>query len=441
MDLFGIKAAKKLDIVLKAMQTSNVSDMINRFATKIFANYSVIKEMDAYQTMDQIYCVVRKLATCSALIPFYGYDKKGEDLPDSDNLVTFLSTLDFEEKEKLYTYLYLNGEVFALKNRTELGSNQGMVSSLTYLHPSRVTLSISNDFPRQVLGYNYFEVETGNNIPIDLDDMIFIKSFNPSSNTMEEFRGLSPVKVLARTITRIRAGEDVTVAQLQNGGGKDIVYDKTPGTDTTILGKQRDSYSRFARNKDNSGAPYFAAGEMGVINLGSTLTDMEVTALAGIDFDRICNAFGISSILFNEKSAATESNVENMLAEAYTNTMIPAVNKVEGALNKGLMLNTDTPEIKTKGNIKCDTSDIKALQEDQAEQTTALAAAWWLTPNEKRAAQMYDKSTDELMDKILIPSNLVPIEDLIMPDPLENAAADYQAGRANVVPLKTGTNG
>lgn len=426
---------------LKAMQSSNVSDLINRFSMRIFASYSVVREMDAYQTMDQVYCVVKKLATCSALIPFYGYDKKGEDLPENDNLVTFLNTLDFEEKEKLYTYLYLNGEVFALKNRTELGSNSNMVGSLTYLHPSRVSLSISNDFPRQVIGYNYFEVETGNNIPIDLDDMIFIKSFNPSANTMDEFRGLSPVKVLARTLTRIKAGEDVTVAQLQNGGGKDIVYDKTPSLDVTIIGQRKDNYSRFARNTDNAGAPYFSVGEMGVIHLGSTLTDMEVTALAGIDFDRICNAFGISSILFNEKSAATESNVENMLAEAYTNTIIPTVLKVEGGLNKGLVLNTSTPEIKTKGVIKCDTSDIKALQEDQVEQTTALAAAWWLTPNEKRAAQMYDQSDDELMDKILIPSNLVPIEDLVMPDPLENTANDYQPGRANVVPLKTGTNG
>ncbi len=180
---------------------------------------------------------------------------------------------------------------------------------------------------------------------------------------------------------------------------------------------------------------------MGVIHLGSTLTDMEVTALAGIDFDRICNALGVSSILFNEKSASTESNVEEMLAEAYINTIIPMVLRVEGSLNKGLMLGTGTPEIKSKGVIKCDTSDIKALQEDQTELVNALAAAWWLTPNEKRQAQMYDQAEDELMDKYLVPSNLVPIDDLVMPEPLDNSAQDYQAGRAAVVPIKTGTNG
>jgi phage portal protein BeeE len=274
-----------------------------------------------------------------------------------------------------------------------------------------------------------------------LEDVIFIKSFNPSSNIHEEFRGLSPVRVLARTLARIRAAEDVTVAQLQNGGGKDIVYDKTPDTDTAILGQQRDSYSRFVRNRDNTGAPYFAAGEMGVISLGSKLTELEITTLAELDFDHICSAFGVSSIWFNSKSASTESNVENMIAEAYTNTMIPMVQRVEGALNKGLQLGTALAEIKTKGVIKCDTSEIKALQEDQTELVNALAAAWWLTPNEKRTAQMYDQAEDELMDKFLVPSNLVPIDDLLMPEPLDNTAKDYQKGRAAVVPIKTGTNG
>ena len=110
-----------------------------------------------------------------------------------------------------------------------------------------------------------------------------------------------------------------------------------------------------------------------------------------------------------------------------------------------MQLGTALAEIKTKGVIKCDTSEIKALQEDQTELVNALAAAWWLKPNEKRAAMMYDQieegEFEGLMDSILVPSNLVPIDDLLMPEPLDNTAKDYQKGRAAVVPIKTGTNG
>jgi HK97 family phage portal protein len=426
---------------IKAMQRTTVSEMINNFSTKIFPNWSIVKEMDAYQTMDFVYCVVKKLATCSALIPFYGYDKKGEDLGENDNLVTFLNTLDYEEKEKLYTYLYLYGEVFALKNRTELGPNSAKVNKLTFLNPGRVSISISDTFPREIVQYNYFDAETGTSIPIDIDDMFTVRLFNPSCNTVEEFRGLSPVKVLARTLTRVQAGEDATVAQLQNGGTPGIVFDKVIGLDTTVTGQRKESFSRFLKNSANKGAPYFAGNELGYIALGTPLTDLEVMELAGMDFDRVCNAFGVSSVLFNNKSASTESNVKEMLGEMYENTIIPNVYRVEGALNKSVV-----PDIKTLGTIKCDTSEIKALQEDEAALVNALAAAWWLKPNEKRERMEYDQDKDPMMDMFLVPSNLVPLEDLQVPDELDNSAGDYVApADANknpkVVPLKTGTNG
>src|SRR6187431_2137177 len=137
---------KKLDLMMeqmKALQTNNLINSLNNFATKIFPSWTIIKEMEAYHTMDMIYAVVKKLAIDSALIPFYGFDKKSEeDLPDTDKLTIFLETLDFEEKEKLYTYLYLFGEVFMFKVKLAEGLNAGL-QSVRFLHPSRVAIQIS----------------------------------------------------------------------------------------------------------------------------------------------------------------------------------------------------------------------------------------------------------------------------------------------------------
>ena len=184
-------------------------------------------------------------------------------------------------------------------------------------------------------------------------------------------------------------------------------------------------------------SPYFSANDLGYIALGTPLADMDVATLAGLDFDRICNAYGISSVLFNNKSASTESNVQEMVKEMYTNTIIPNVHRVESALNKNVV-----PDIQTKGVIKCDTSEIKALRDDEAKKAAALAAKWWLTGNEKREADMYDQDvSEELMNKYIVPSGMMLLDDLNMVvPPVDNTAGDYNNTGASVVPIKRAAN-
>ena len=430
MQLISNKKWDTLQLEIKALQSNNLANAFRYFTSQIFPHWAVVKELDAYQTIDDIYSVVKKLATASALIPFYAYDKaKDTDLPDTDKLYTFLDTLDFEQKEILYTFLYLQGEVFAYKNIIEEGINKG-ASKLTFLNPSKVTLALTNDFPIEIAGFKYDDPQSGITKDISVEEMVFIKLPNPSASKDEEWRGLSPIKVLAQRLTRVQSGLDVTVAQLQNGGVPGIVFDKTPGLEAGAVSTRRDNFGRFIRNKDNKGAPYFSANDLGYIALGTTLADMDVAALANIDFDKICNAYGVSSVLFNNKSASTESNVQEMVKEMYTNTIIPNVYRVEGALNKYVV-----PDIQTKGIIKCDVSEIEALKEDQTKLVTALKDAWWLTGNEKRERMEYDQDTAvEEMDRYLVPSGVMLIEDLsIVVDEVLNSAGDYLAP---VKPLK-----
>ncbi len=418
---FEIKLSEERQLNEKAIKNTFFNS-INNFNKQIFPTWQNQNEMDAYHTMDMVYAVVSKLATTAAMIPFYAYDKKADtDLPDSDKLVKFLETLDFEEKEKLYTYLWLSGEVFAYKNKLDFGVNAGL-QKLTFLNPSCVTIILSESFPIEIVGYRYQDTKNGVMFDIQVEDMIFIKFFNPSNQITEEWRGLSPIKVLARTLTRLRAAEDATVAQLQNGGVPGIVYDKTPGLDPAVIGKRRDNFGNFINKSENKGAPYFSANDLGYIALGTPLTDMEVMALQGVDFDRICNAYGVSSTLFNNKSASTESNVENMIREMYTNTIIPNVHRIEAALNKNVV-----PDIQTKGVIRCDVSEIDVLKKDLAKLVTALNTAWWLKGNEKREAMEYDQDTAvPELDQYIIPSSMMLIEDLSLAvAPVDNTANDY----------------
>lgn len=65
-----------------------------------------------------------------------------------------------------------------------------------------------------------------------------------------------------------------------------------------------------------------------------------------------------------------------------------------------------------KRTIEVDISDIPALQDDMKAQADALAAMWWVTPNEKREIQMFEELPDPVANQIIIDSGKMLLSDL-----------------------------
>lgn len=247
-------------------------------------------------------------------------------------------------------------------------------------------------------------------------------------------RGMSAIRALAQRLTRLQANMSGSVSMQQNGGTPAIVYDKTPGIDqdrgsggaaanneVTVMGQHRDNFSRFIRNSDNKGAPYFTAGEMGVLQLGLTSVELESLKQADVDFYKVLNAYSMPSTEFNSHDSSTESNVKEMRVAMYTNAIEPNVTRVCDGLRKG------TAAI--FGDNKCirgDYSKVVVLQENQKDKMLAWAAAPVFVPNELRLAFGQDESTDPNADKMYIKTGYVAIEDLnIEVQPINNEANDY----------------
>jgi hypothetical protein len=51
------------------------------------------------------------------------------------------------------------------------------------------------------------------------------------------------------------------------------------------------------------------------------------------------------------------------------------------------------------------------MQDDMDKLVSQLSAAWWVTPNEKRAAMNYGEFESELMDKPFIPQGLMTLDE------------------------------
>jgi len=428
--IFGVpKVVKALEQQVKDLQRSSMGIAFNA-STAIFPSYQVLENVDTYVTIDDVYSIITLLAETAARIPMYGYEivdelkmkkykqhgqlklqgkyyktKAMQDLPDTDPFVEFINTISYEEKIKYYSILYITGELFLYKNVLEFGPNAGKVELYT-LNNQNVTVVISDTFPQRVLGYKYFDV--GFDGTFAPEEVMHIKYFNPTITNGQQWRGLSPLQVLSKRLTRLNAGMDASVAQVQNGGVPGIVYEKS---DYAIenLGQRKNDFSAYLKSSANKGAPYFAAGEMGYIELGLSLADMDVMELQSIDFTKLCNAYKIPEVLLNNHKASTDNNVNWAEKRLYTNSILPNIYLLRDALVTQI---APLFGLNKKRTIEIDLSEIPSLHADLKQQAEALNAMWWVTPNEKRDIMQFEELPDPLMDQILIDGNKILLSDL-----------------------------
>lgn len=457
MGIFGKSAKdKRLDRLqqqVNSLQTQNSTNLFGS-VTAVFPRWDIKDIANRYCSTDDVYSVVRRLSQTSAMIPMYafgvkninaakqlkqaspylkGYEKKLleikalEDLPDTDPVMELLENPSdllskFEFYDAVYSMLYLHGECILYKERGEVRPTP---RKLHILFPQFVVLNVSQSWPQTIVSYDYI-VDGFKVMPnIMPEDIIHIKYFNPNfSISGHELRGLSPLKVLSNRLTRVDSNMNVSLAQLQNGGVNTIVtMEDINDDDAVVLNGHKDNFYRFTANSQNVGSVYWAGGKMTAIPLGLKLSDMEVTALAEVDFEKLCNAYSISTVLFNSSKASTESNVKEMRKALYTDAALPNVYRVAAALQDGLANDFND----TKRVINADISGIPELQEDMKDLAIWLNAAWWIDPQEKREMMKYDRSENPALNNFIIPTGLQMLDDLIMTPDLPNTANDYNA--------------
>jgi len=410
MDLLGKKAlSKSLDRMMETMKgvnDSRIALMMSNFNTQIFPNYRVIKEQMVYQTMDDIYSVVSRLSSTAAMIPYYGEGRNGMELGPDDNINHILTQLTFQFKESIYLNLLTSGECFILKTKPEFGANAGKVNMMI-LNPANMIVNVAETFPYEIVSYAYEDSSRGTRFDVRKEDIVFIKLENPTVDSTDQIRGLSPVRVLSMRLTRLQAQMDVSVSQMQNGGLPGVLFDKSPAFDADMANMHKENFSRFLNSSNNKSAPYIMGGEIGYVPIGSSLADLDLASLADIDFDKICNVYGVSSTWFNNKKAATESNVKEMVRLIYTNAILPNVMRVQDAINNQLI-----GDVKTEGVIRYDLSDVTELQKDMRDKAETYARLPVIVPNEVREGMGWDKIDDPNMDKPVIKAGYYFMDDL-----------------------------
>jgi HK97 family phage portal protein len=334
----------------------------------------------------------------------------------------------------IYTFKKLTGNAFVWLDRGPYDEVEG---------PARLDLPVLNMFvlPSQyvsirvnrevlfgeILGYTLYD--SGQPIYLAKEDIIHWKDPNPAydSYNFTQLYGVSPLQPGLKLITQDYAETDAAVAMFQNGGARGVLYNETFNNLSKEQVAQADSaINTKINNKQMKSAVVQLPGKWGYNYIGQSAVDMELMEAQDKTFTRICNLLGCNPQLF--MTGTTFNNVEQARKDLITNAILPDCASFRDEENRVLLQAFGYKQ--SDYCIDVDVTDLAELADDMDKLSTRVIANWTLTPNEKREELGFDALADPDMDVVLIPNNLIPIADAVLPtldpnlDPGGNGTAD-----------------
>lgn len=318
-------------------------------------------------------------------------------------------------------YYFLCGETFIWQNKgkTEEELNRMTekeialleVLELFILPPQYMEIIPDPNDVYGVLGYQM--LIDGQYVKYRKSEIIHWKMFNPvwdGGIARSHLRGFAPLAAGIKVLTQDQDAIDASVAMYQNGGVKAIIYQEDGPKLTPVQSSQLDEViAEKVNNPKRKAAVAALQGRWGLLQVGNTSVDMELLEAQEATLIKLCNLWGVPPELFIKNN--TYENKNQARKDLLTSLLIPACCSLRDELNRVLI-----PAFGNKRNqtLDIDYGDIPELQQDLKYLVDSLVSAWWFTPNQRLKMMNEEENKDPNMNKIYIPSSLVPLEDANM---------------------------
>lgn len=327
--------------------------------------------------------------------------------------------------EALITYKLLTGDSYEWANMLDLGRNSGTPGELWPL-PSHLMQIIHNgSFP---LGIKAYILADGNQRQFTPEEVLHTKYFNPNYSFLgTHLYGFSPLQASWLTVQEDNDAKQAGIEILQSRGPRKIITVETDAIRTAEqAAEQAGRLQKRWREQmiENKGGLVLMPGKGGSIDVGLGINDLKILEISNYTQDDLCNVYGVWSGLFNSQSNQKYDNVNQFRKDFIINTVLPELNQLRDARN--YKLRTDWGYKNAGIVLDYDPTVYAELQEDFKELATWLKMTDWFTPNEKRAYMNEPPIDNPAMDRVYIPTNYAPIDEIgmeVMPLPktgLEN---------------------
>jgi len=375
MNIFGDKCTNpyaQLPNVFKAVKA--IADNVPQ-AELIFKDWKTEQEIEPKELMDL-------------------FDGKGKPNP-------YMNKTDFIQWVVGFYALY--GETFIIKTRSkgELAGTRKLPAELWTFNPESFQEQLSEN-KRTLIGWKV------NGQFFTPEEVIHIKDFNPYNR----WRGLAPTKPLSKIIDIDWASAIYNKAFFDN--------DATPGfglsTDKTLGDEQRKRLAEWWKKKHKGAskahtAAIFESGLKPTV-LGSTHKDMDFIEQKKYCREEILGAWRSPKALFNITEDLNYATFMGQMKIFWLYTIAPILRKLEAGLNNSLIAPYNP-------NVYCvfDYKNVPAFQEDYKEKVSTASQLFAMGVSLKDINEKLELGFDEknLLDVGLVPFNLVPTNQVIMP--------------------------
>ena len=309
-----------------------------------------------------------------------------------------------EFMEELHGWKFTTGEAFVHMLWPDMGINAKKPKEL-HIIPSVWVSKINIDNLGGIVSY---EIGWGmDKQTIPANEMIHLKYWNPDGG----LRGMSPLTAAAKSIQTSNDAYTSNMRSLQNGGPAGILSGVNDGHPLSVADQElvQQKYSEKYGGAENRGKIIVTGATLSWQAIGLSPVDLDIIKQNNWSLRDICNVYGVSSRLFNDPESNNGSTQKEVRIDLVVNAVNPEMETNLDEFDRAILTKFE------KGNetlsYKTDLTDFQELKEDEAAITTALAAQWWTTGNEKRERQGLDKSDKTEMDNVYIPAGTVPIDE------------------------------
>ena len=305
----------------------------------------------------------------------------------------------------------LTGNRYIYGISPETGPNQSKYKEL-YVMPSQIMEVVSGGILEPIKEYR---VEYNGQKSIPADQICHIKDFQPYyDGSGSHLYGQSPLKAGFRAMTTNNEAAQTGVKYLQNQMARGVLMSDEGDLNEVQAQQLKDKFRSNYQSSNNAGDVIITPKKLSWVNFGLSASDLSLIEQYNASVKDLCNVYNVPVQLLNNTEASTYNNQKSAKAALYQHCIMPELYKIRDELNRWL-----APKFGEKIYLDFDFSVIPELQEDMEKIVGQMSAAWWLTPNEKRAAMSYAEEENDALNDFYIPANLLPVNgtDVELPEP------------------------
>jgi len=325
---------------------------------------------EGYLINTYVYAIVNRIAETGADIPIIIERKDGDEVEivTEGDFYDFVHKPNEENNYKSFTYQSL---VYQLCTGNEfhygvMGVGNKAFTERWNLAPQyivpktsiRITGAYATSYRYQVQGKDY---------PLEVEEVMHLKKFNPDPNSANPTMGLSPLQAAYRTL--VASNEIITAdaSLIKNKGAFGLLSNKG---ERPLRPEEREEMDKSLRDRigggSNFGSVKATSGNFDFVKLAMSPSDLKILESGVMKLRDLCSIYGAKSRMFNDPKGSTFNNSREDMKSFYLNAVLPPLENDIDHFNNFFVEGWNLRD-NTTYKIKLDLSKIDVLQEEQSQ--------------------------------------------------------------------------